>query len=275
MIKFIADSSIDILDIAGVHFQTVPLTIYTEERTYIDDANLNLSGMLDYMAAFKGRSYTSCPSTEAWLKAYEGADEIYAVTLTSNLSGTYNSAMVARDIYLADHPQAKILIVDTLSVGPEMRLMMEKMVDWHKAGLSFEEIEMSTQTYLNSTRLFFAFQSLHNLAQNGRIPKIASAAINVLNITITGTASEDGHVKPTGKARGEKKVLNTLYNDMQEAGYQGGKVRICHAENSLLAVRLAALVQTRHPGADVQICTASGICGYYGERGGVIVACEC
>ncbi|MCQ2494781.1 MAG: DegV family EDD domain-containing protein [Lachnospiraceae bacterium] len=275
MFKFVADSSCDVDMLDGVKIETVPLTISTDERDFVDTMDMDVHEMLDYLLEYKGRSYTACPSTESWLKAYEGADELYVIAMTSHLSGTYNSACVARDIYLESNPDAKICIVDTLTTGPEMRLTIEKMIEWKKAGKSFEEISAGVKEYLDSTRLFFAFKSLHNFAQNGRVNKLVAAMVEKLNITITGTASEEGNIQPGQKIRGTKKVVNHLLDEIQKAGFKGGKLRICYIENEELARLVSDGLKALYPGLESQIYPARGLCSYYGERGGIIIGCEC
>ena len=210
MTKFVADSSCDMLDYEGVNFEAVPLDIFTDEVRYTDNADINITEMLDMLASYKGRSYTACPGVDGWLKAFEGADKIYVVTLTSGLSGTYNSAVVAKDIFLQDNPDVQIEVFDTLSTGPEMRLIIEKIIELDGQGLSFEEVCKKTREYIKKTRLFFSFISLHNFAQNGRVSKIVAAAVSMIGISIIGTASEDGKVEPSIKCRGEKKVLANI-----------------------------------------------------------------
>lgn len=275
MIKFIADSSCDTRKYNDTNIDIASLRIYTEERDYLDDENLDIHEMLDYLLNYKDRSYTACPSTESWLNAFEGGDEIYVVTMTSSLSGTYNSACVARDLYLEDHPNSKILIVDTLSTGPEMRLMLEKIIDLKKSGKSFGFIENEVKHYLSSTRLFFAFKSLHNLAQNGRVNKIVASLIGKLNISIIGTASTEGTIEPITKSRGVKNVFAKLIEEMSKAGFSGGKVRICHVENEELAQDFGEALKKLFPSLDINIYPAKGIVSYYGERGGIVIGCEC
>lgn len=275
MYKFVADSSCDIDIYDDVKIETVPLTISTDERDFVDTMDMDVHEMLDYLLAYKGRSFTACPSTDCWLKAFEGADELYVIAMTSYLSGTYNSACVARDIYLESNPDAKICIVDTLSTGPEMRIVIEKMIEWKKAGKSFEEISSEVKKYNDSTRLFFAFKSLHNFAQNGRVNKVVAAMVEKLNITIIGTASEEGNIKPGQKCRGTKKVVSHLTEEITGAGFRGGKLRICYIENEELADLVADSVKFVYPETDVAIYPARGLCSYYGERGGIIIGCEC
>lgn len=275
MIKFIADSACDISSCNGTTIETVPLRIYTDERDFVDSSDLDVHEMLDYLLEYKGRSYTACPSTEGWINAFEGGDEIYAVTITSHLSGSYNSACAARDIFLETHPDAKICIVDSFSTGPEMNLILEKIIEWKNAGKSFEEVSAQITAYVSKVRLFFAFKSLHNFAQNGRVNKLVASIVEKLNIRIAGTASEDGDIKPMYKCRGVKSVLEKLVTEMKNAGFSGGRLRICHVENEELANQLGEKMLAIFPKTDLKIYPARGLCSYYAERGGIIIGCEC
>ncbi len=274
MYKFVSDSSCDVDMLNGVKIETVPLTISTDERDFVDTMDMDVHEMLDYLAQYKGRSYSACPSTESWLKSFEGADEVYVLSLSGNISGTYNSACVAKDIYLESNPDTKILVFDTLTTGPEMRLAIEKVIEWKEAGKSFEEISSSLRAYVDSTRLFFAFKSLHNFAANGRVNKLVAAMVEKLNITITGTA-EEGDIKPGQKIRGTKKVVGHMLDEMTNAGFKGGKVRIVHIENEELANLVSESIKASYPGAEIVIYPARGLVSYYGERGGIIIGCEC
>lgn len=279
MYHIVADSGCDIFDLEGASFSTVPLTISTDHDHFVDDENLDTGKMIEHFLAYKGRSYTACPSTEAWLKAFVGKegqipDELYVVTLTSGLSGTYNSANIAKDIFLEKHPDTKVLIVDSLSVGPEMRLILEKIVQLKKEGASFELISEKMKEYCAATRLFFAFKSLHNLAQNGRVSKLVASAAGVLGISVYGTASPEGKIESLGKARGDKKVIASLLKEMDAAGYQGGKAHITQTENEALAQKLKQAILERFPSARICISPVRGLCSYYCERGGICISCE-
>ncbi len=275
MIKYVTDSSCDTINYDGTDVAVAPLRIYTSERDFVDNEDLDVHEMIEYLLSYKDRSYTSCPSTESWLQAYEGGDEIYVITLTSNISGTYNSACAAKEEYIKDHPQARILVVDTLSTGPEMRLILEKIIEWKKEGKTFEEISKYVEDYKQTTRLFFAFKSLHNFAQNGRVNKVLASMIAKLNISIIGTASEKGDIEPQIKCRGINNVLTKITEELTKAGFHGGKLRICHIENKELAEKLGQKIKDLYPETDLCIYPARGLCSYYGERGGIIIGCEC
>jgi len=226
MMKLIADSSANLTMLEGVTYQSVPMTIRAGERDFVDDETLDTHELLDYLAAHNGKSSTACPSLDGWLKAFEGADEIFVITITSSLSGTCASAMAARDVYLQSHPEVKIHIFDTLSTGPEMQLLAEKLAELHAKGLPFDVVCEKAQEYLATTHLFFSLKSLHNLAQNGRVSKIAAGAIGILGIQILATASLEGTIQPVEKCRGEKKTCAAIVQKLLEADYHGGKVRI-------------------------------------------------
>lgn len=275
MIKVIADSSCDRRELPGIPFRSIPLMISTDERHFRDDEQLDVPEMIHYLAGYRGRSFTACPSIEAWLGAFEGADIVYAITITSGLSGSYNSAVTARDLYLQEHPDTKIHIFDSLSTGPELWLLMDRLAELIQAGADYDTICKTGDEYLNSARLFFVLHSLHNLAQNGRVSKVVSAAVGVMGIRVLGTASPEGTLANTGKIRGDRRANEELLRQIEEAGYQGGRVRIAHVQNPELADAFARLLRSRYPEADLSIGVCGGLCSYYAEKGALLVAVEC
>lgn len=274
MMKLIADSSSDRPAIAGAEVQYVPLVVSTDHVHFVDDETLDVRQMLDTLSGHKGRSYTACPSVDGWLTAFDGGDEIYAVTITSALSGSYNAAMAARELYLQEHPGAKVAVFDSLSTGPELRLILEKLRDLTAQGLPFEQVEAQTREYMHHTRLLFSLQSLHNMAQNGRVSKVAAAAVGVLGIRIVGTASAEGTLQQLNKCRGDRKALPELLEHMQKAGFHGGKVRITHVNNPTLAGTFLEQLKAAWPEADASIAPSSGLCSYYAEEGAIMVGFE-
>ena len=274
MMKIIADSSANISALEGVCFQSIPMTIRAGEREFVDDGTLDTAKMLDYLASYNGKSGTACPGLDAWLQAFSGADEIFVVTITGALSGTCASAVAARDLYLQSHPEAKIHVFDSLSTGPEMLLLIEKLASLVREGKSFDEICAAGDAYLASTHLLFCLRSVHNLAQNGRVSKLVAGAIGILGIQILAVASEQGTIEPVEKCRGDKKARSALVQAMYERGYRGGKVRISHAQNSEAAIAIERALRERFPLADIKTRLCGGLCSYYAERGGVIVGFE-
>ena len=273
--KIVADSSCDMWELNGVDFAVAPITISTDNKHYVDNQELDVHLMSEELAKYKGVSHTACPSVGSWLDCYEGFDEIFVITLTGAMSGTYNSAMTAKGIYEEENENVKVHVFDSLSTGPEMRLLIEKLKEMIEEDLTFEEIVEKGQDYLNHTRLFFALKSLHNFAMNGRVSKTVASAIGVLNISIFATASEKGTIQQISKCRGEKKVVKSMIEHLEDAGYHGGKVRISHADNLKLAHNVRDKILELYPNADIIVYPMGGLCTYYAEIGGLLVGCEC
>lgn len=273
--KIVADSSCDMWELNGVDFAVAPMTISTDNKHYVDNQELDVHLMSEELAKYKGVSHTACPSVGSWLDCYEGFDEVFVITLTGAMSGTYNSAMTAKGIYEEENENVKVHVFDSLSTGPEMRLLIEKLKEMIDEDLPFEEIVEKGQDYLNHTRLFFALKSLHNFAMNGRVSKAVASAIGVLNISIFATASEEGTIQQISKCRGEKKVVKSMIEHLENAGYHGGKVRISHADNLTLAHNVRDKILELYPNADIIVYPMGGLCTYYAEIGGLLVGCEC
>ena len=273
--KIVADSSCDMWELNGVDFEVAPITISTDNKHYVDNQELDVHLMSEELAKYKGVSHTACPSVGSWLDCYEGYDEVFVVTLTGAMSGTYNSAMTAKGIYEEENENVKVHVFDSLSTGPEMRLLIEKLKEMIDEDLPFEEIVEKGQDYLNHTRLFFALKSLHNFAMNGRVSKAVASAIGVLNISIFATASEEGTIQQISKCRGEKKVVKSMIEHLENAGYHGGKVRISHADNLKLAHNVRDKILELYPNADIIVYPMGGLCTYHAEIGGLLVGCEC
>lgn len=273
--KIVADSSCDMWELNGVDFAVAPITISTDNKHYVDNQELDVHLMSEELAKYKGVSHTACPSVGSWLDCYEGFDEVFVITLTGAMSGTYNSAMTAKGIYEEENENVKVHVFDSLSTGPEMRLLIEKLKEMIDEDLPFEEIVEKGQDYLNHSRLFFALKSLHNFAMNGRVSKAVASAIGVLNISIFATASEEGTIQQISKCRGEKKVVKSMIEHLEDAGYHGGKVRISHADNLKLAHNVRDKILELYPNADIIVYPMGGLCTYYAEIGGLLVGCEC
>lgn len=274
-VRLLADSSSDVLHVDGVDYASVPLIISANGKDYIDDENLDTHVMLDDLMAHKGRSYTACPGIDQWLQEFDGADEIYVTTITSSLSGSYNSACAARDIYLQSHPNAKICVFDTLSTGPEMRLFVENLAALVKERLPFEDVCNKARDYLKHTRLFFVLESLHCLAQNGRVSKLTASAVEMLGMRLLGTASADGTLEVLTKVRGKIRIKGALLEHLREAFYNGGRLAISYVESLELAQSVKEAVLKEFPDADISLYPARGLCSYYAERGGLLLGCEC
>lgn len=273
-IKIVSDSSCDLSSLEGVSFTTVPLKIITNDREYLDNELLNVSEMIKELREYKGRSRTSCPNVQEWKDAFESADEIFAITITSSLSGSYNAAVAAKKLWEEENPKKRIHVFDTLSAGPEIALIIEKLRDLIVQGEDFDSISKKVTEYQKRTHLLFSLESMHNFAQNGRVNKIVASAAGVMGIRILGTASQEGTLEIIKKTRGRSKAIATFLPEMKSRGYCGGKVNIGHCFNEEGAKELATIILSQFQDAEVNIYPMRGLCCYYAEKGGILVGFE-
>lgn len=272
-IRIIADSSSNIFTVEGIDYKNVPLKIISETKEYIDTPDLDVSAMVNEMSQIKEKFGTSCPNAFEWEEAFSGGENIFAITITSKLSGCYSAAVTAANDFKAENPDKNIYVIDSLSTGPEMQLIIEKLKELDEKNLSFDEIKKKIIEYQKNTHLIFSLQSLTNLAKNGRVSPAVAKIAGVLGIRIVGIA-EDGTLKPVHKCRGEKKTLEALKSDMLEAGFKGGKVRISHCQNEESAVDLKTKILDLFPETDIQILPCTALCSFYAEMGGLLVGFE-
>ena len=274
MKRIVVDSSASLYQLDGVDFATVPLKIVTDEREYLDDGTLDAVEMATTLRTYKGKTSTSCPNIGDWLEAYEGADEVYAITITGTLSGSCNAAQLAAEEYQAEHPEAKVFVLDSLSAGPELVLLAEHIRDLLAEGMAFDDVCEEMLRYRRHTHLLFSLESLANLARNGRVKPAVAAVARMLGIRVIGQASEAGELDVLCKTRGEHGALERIVLELKEHGYTNGRLHISHCGNPAAAERLKHMVKAVFDGAKVDISECGGLCSYYAELGGLLVGYE-
>ena len=272
--KIVADSSCDVTVFPEAPFSLASLKILTSEKEYVDDDQLDVAEMVDDLKNYSGRSSTSCPNTQDWLDAFGDADEVFCVTITSNLSGAYNAAMTAKAAYEKEHPDRRVLVIDSLSTGPEMLLIMEKIAEMIREERSFDEISNEIAHYQQHTGLLFMLESMNNLANNGRVSPVIAKVAGLLGIRVVGKASDVGTLEQLNKCRGERKALDTLVRHLKELGFNGGKIRIGHCFNPGAAVELKARILNQFEKARITIHECRGLCSFYAEMGGLLLGFE-
>ena len=273
-VKIVADSSANLMELKAVAFDAAPLKIITAQREFVDDRNLDLDEMIAFFESYKGRSQSSCPNPEDWLTTFGGAEDVFCVAITSGLSGSYNAACIAKEMYETEHPGRRVFVIDSLSAGPELTLLVEKLGELIVAGKSFEEICAYMPEYQKKTGLLFMLESLNNFAANGRVSPAVAKIAGVLGIRIVGKASDVGTLEPTDKCRGEEKSLKTILKHLKESGLKTGKVILAHCLNESAANTLKNMIETELPGVAVKIGINLGLCSFYAEKGGLLVGFE-
>lgn len=273
-IRIVSDSSSDLFEVPDVDYRTVPLKVMFGGVEYVDEPGTDYEQMVLDLQAHEGPSTTSCPNAHEWLEAFRGSDEVFAATISSNLSGSYAAAEVAQHLYLKENPAARVHIFDSLATGPTMRLIIEKLRELILAGEAFDQIVAETLDYQRRIRILYSLESLNNLARNGRVNMHIARIVGMLNIRVIGHASEQGTVEIIHKARGEQRALKAIANEMIAQGCTGGVVHVDHCLNESAAEALGFLIRAKIPDADVQIHPCTVLCSYYADKGGLIVGYE-
>ena len=275
--KIAADSSCDLREgippLPNLSFAIVPLKIRVGVQEFVDDSTLDLSDMKRALASFDGPTSSACPSPEEWAKEFGEADCSIAVTMTSALSGTFNSAGVGRRMALERAPENKILIIDTKSTAGHMVLLIRRIRELIAAGLSFEDVAREAVAYNRSLRLLFTLSTFDNLVRNGRMNKLVGIVASKLGIRIVAEARE-GKIEVLYKVRGQSRALDTLAAEMkrQKPGLGGKDIIISHCNNPLGVRYLQELLAKEFPGSEITVMETQGLTSYYAEETGILVA---
>ncbi len=271
--KIVSDSSSNILAMGNPHFASVPMKVRAEKE-YIDNAQLNLAGMVEDLKNHKGTSGSSCPNVGEWLEAFGDADVVFATTISKNLSGSYNSAKQAVDTFLEENPGKQAFVFDSLAAGPQQAFIIDKVIELADAGLDFETIKEKVLDYHNHTHILFCLESMMNLARNGRVSMAVAKIAGMLGIRVCGDV-KGGQITPVHKPRGAKKATDTLVEMMKERGfYDGAQLRIAHCFGQAQAQALADAVLAQFPNTRVTLEPTTALCSFYAEAGGLMIGFE-
>ena len=271
--RIVADSSANILSLPGENYATVPMKV-NADREYVDNAALNLAEMVEALQQHKGKSGSACPNVGEWLEAFGDAEEVFGITITKHLSGSYNAAQQAAELYMEANPGRKVHIFDSLSTGPEMMMMADKIRECEAAGDDFETTKAKVLEYHNCNHTLFCLESMMNLARNGRVPMAVAKIAGMLGIRVVGDV-EKGEITPVHKPRGAKKATQALFEMMKERGFQDGnllRIAHCFGEEAALALRDAVLAE--FPNTRFILEPTTALCSFYAEAGGLIIGFE-
>ena len=272
--KIVVDSSASLLWDGSASFASVPLKILAGGVEYVDDERLDVAAMLDALEREKGPSSTACPSVGDWLQAFGDAREVFAVAISSQMSGSYNAGKIAVEQYVEEHPDRQVFLLDSLSAGPGVTLMVEECKRLAASERSFQEVCRDMEAYARRTHLVFSLESLNNFAKNGRVPPALAKLASFLGIRVVCRASEKGEFQLLHKCKGERSAIQKVLDEMAKEGFAGGRVRIHHTQNPAAAQAIRERILADYPECDVVIGEQRGLCSYYAERGGFLVGFE-
>ncbi len=274
--NIVADSSSDLtskeIECGNAQISIVPFTIRIGEDEFIDNEELDVSNMIEVMENSDSPAGTSCPSPHTWTNEFEKAEQIIALTISENLSGSYNSAIAAKNMILDKLKEKKISVLNSKSTGPTLALCVNKITEWIKQGKNFETVSENAEQLIAHTKTVFALCSFDNLVKNGRMSKITGFVAKKLGLWGVGISSEEGRIEIKNKTRGTSGVIRSIIEDMKERDFQGGEVFISHCCNHALAQKLHDKVKELWKDSQITIMETRGLDSFYAERGGLIVA---
>lgn len=258
----------------GIGFDTVPLKLSIGEEEFVDDEKLDVDVMMKALAAYNGKSGSAAPSPGEWKAAFEKADNIVAITISSNLSGSYASAQAGIDMLLEEYPDKKVILVDSRSTGGAMMMIAERAYELAKQGVDYETMKKELDAYFKEIRTLFVLENMDNLVKNGRVSKFEGGVASLLGIKVMGEATPEGTLGVLKKNRGKVQAHNKMLDAMFEKGYRGGIVKIGHCHNEEKAQYVKAKIQEKFAQAKVEIYKLRGLDSFYAEEGGIIMGYE-
>ena len=275
--KIIIDSCGELTDVMkqNEHFCNVALELSVDDHHITDDETFDQADFLRRVKESKNCPKSSCPSPESYMEAFGDAERIYMITLSSNLSGSYNSAVLGKNLYEEEHGDTKkIYVFNSRSASIGETLIGMKIQEFEEAGCGFEEVVEKVEEYIRSMNTYFVLETLETLRKNGRLSNLKAFIANSLNIKPVMGSTKEGLICQLGQARGMNKALERMVKDMIS------KTKDC--ENRILAIshcncpeRAKAVKEKIEKIAKFKkiiIISSAGVSSLYANDGGVIMA---
>ena len=256
-------------------FESVPLTLMVGADQIIDDETFDQLSFLKKVADYPECPKSACPSPERYMKAYDcEAEHIYAVTLSSELSGSYNSALLGKNLLLEDHPEKKIHVFNSCSASIGQTLIAAKIQECEEAGMSFEEVVSTVDRYIEGQHTFFVLENLDTLRKNGRLSKVKALVASALKIKPVMGSTDEGSICQLDQARGmNRAMIKTVEQVIAKTPDSADKVlAISHCNCPARAQVLKEAFEERMKLAKIIVLDTAGVSSMYANDGGVIVA---
>ena len=275
--KIIIDSCGELLEEwkNNEHFESVALTLNVGGENIIDDETFDQADFLKKVAACPECPKSACPSPERYMRAYDcEAEHIYAVTLSSELSGSYNSALLGRNLVLEDHPEKKIHVFNSRSASIGQSLIGMKIQECEEAGMSFEDVVETVEHYIEGQHTFFVLENLDTLRKNGRLSKVKALVASALKIKPVMGSTDEGSICQLDQARGMNRAMIKMVEQVIEKTPDSADktLAISHCNCPARAQVLKEAFEERMKLAKIIVLDTAGVSSMYANDGGVIVA---
>lgn len=275
MYKIVIDSCGELFDEMknNAHFANVPLTLEVGDWSISDDASFDQAEFLRRVAEYDGAPKSACPSPSAYMAEMEDADRVYIITLSAQLSGSYNSAVLARNLFEEEEEDVKIHVFDSKSASIGQTLIGQKIAELEEAGKSFEEVVEETEKYIEEQHTFFVLESLETLRKAGRLSNLKSMIANTLNIKPIMGSTEIGSIQQLAQARGMRKALEKMAECMMEVTKNPTEkiLAISHCNCPNTAAILKDIVSAKSSFKDIIVVDTNGVSSMYANDGGIIM----
>jgi DegV family protein with EDD domain len=275
-IKIVADSSCDLSkDLKEqMNIEMAPLILQLGEKSYVDDENLNVNEYVRAMGQSETSPRTACPSPEDYMKRYQGEDSIFVVTLSNRLSGSFNSAVLAKNIFLEEVGEKFIHVFDSFSASAAETLIALKINELAKKNFSDMEILDKVTSYIREMKTFFLLESLEHLAKAGRLNPIVAKIAGMFSIKPIMGATDEGEIKLVEKTRGYKKAFKRFVEVIGEEGtnLEEKVIAIAHCNCVDRALQFKDEVLKKYNFKDIVIVEMGGLSSTYADDGGLVIA---
>ena len=272
----VCDSCTDLTeeDLKKGCYTLVPLTLLVDGEEIIDDETFDQADFLAKVAASKESVKSACPAPESYMEAYSKADDIYVVTLSSELSGSYNSAVLGKNLYEEENGTKNIHVVNSRGAATTQVLIARKLNEYASQGMPFEEVVDKIEEYTTSLRTYFVLETLEVLRKNGRLSRLSATIAGALNIKPVMIGTRDGVIQKAAQARGMKKALAKMVEHMGSEGRDLTRRQfvISHCNCYERAVYVKELIKKHLHAEDVDIVDTKGVSSLYACDGGIIVS---
>lgn len=256
------------------HIRIIPLILTIDDRDFVDNETFKQKEFLKIMKASPNSPKSACPSPEDYMKEFAKEGDNYVVTLSSELSGSYNSANLAKRLYLEENPGKNIEIFNSRSASVAQTLITMKIRDLINEGNPFNEVVKKVNAFRSEIKTKFVLESLDNLRKNGRLSHIKAIIANVLNIKPIMEGTADGTIGKLDQARGINKALIIMADLIQRDATkpQERVLAIAHCNCFERAMFVKDEILKRVPFKDCFIVDTAGVSSMYANEGGIIVA---
>jgi len=274
--RIIGDSCTDLPKALKVdpHFKLVPLTLIVDNDMIVDDETYNQAEFLRLIKASPNSPKSACPSPEDYMKEFECEGDVFVVTLSSALSGSYNSAELAKKLYHEDHPEKNIEIIDSRSASVAQTLITMKIKELIETGNSFHTVVEKVRAFRDGIKTKFVLETLDTLRKNGRLTNIQAIICSALNIKPVMGATPEGTIYKLDQARGIVRALASMAKTIEQDVLKPKEriLGISHCNDYQRALYVKDEILKRIPFKDYFIVDMAGVSTMYANEGGIITA---